>query len=175
VQQLPGGARDAIDRVADHGISRLRELHADLVRAAGVEHDAQQAALAALLEHAPLEPRPPRRLQPRREAPGVARIPPVRRIARALVRRHTCDEREILLLDQPLVEGALQRRAPGVREGERKTAAGVAIETVHDARKRAPALRAQLAGRERYDALLRVGFHRQAGRFVHDGERRITK
>ena len=58
VQELPGEpeiARDAVDRIAAHGKPDRLEMHADLMRAPGLEPNVQERVLAKPLAH--LEPR----------------------------------------------------------------------------------------------------------------------
>src|SRR5688572_30897088 len=52
VQAHPRRAR-AVARIADHGVPEVRQVRADLVPAAGLELDLEQAPRAAALAHAP--------------------------------------------------------------------------------------------------------------------------
>ena len=169
---MPGGAvlRIAADRVPD----RL-EVHADLVRAPRVQAQAQQRGAL----QRPLEREVGARLARTGTAHGHARahawVASDRRLDRARARRRApLDEREVLALDPPLGERALQAPVDLLVARHHEQARGAAVEAVHDAG--ALGVPAGLVARqhrceqlgERVLAVAARGVHDEAGSLVDD-------
>src|SRR5262245_46444319 len=145
VQHLPrrrecgrGRPGRPVDAVSDHGMTRLREVDPDLMRASGLELDRDEASAGEALEHPIARSGAPAALVPPRDAAANGRaVSDERRGEGAGGSRSPFDESQVLAFDgvrtKELLEETERLAAPGEDERSRR----VAVEPVHDADVRA--------------------------------------
>src|SRR5262249_40782106 len=112
----------AVQRIAEQGVSHLRQVDADLVRSPGLQPDLEKRGAVETTAHAPGRDR--RLAGPRSpgEALPVPRMSAVKRLEAARVGRLAVDEREVGLLDAPGLERALERLESRVVLGDDEAA-----------------------------------------------------
>ena len=168
---LEAEAGNAVDRVADDGQVDGREVDSDLVRAAGLEPDAEQRVLGEQLDDLEVRDRLVWRV-------GVQRLPrrlrPVaadRRLDPPCTRtRPPADERQVLALQPVPADERLQPAMRLLRPRHDQQPGSVAVEPVHDSRPlRLPAGRlAEERVDERPGLSPRAGMDDEPRRLVHD-------
>src|SRR5438132_8674023 len=171
-------SRTSINRIADHGMARRSEVHADLVRAARAQTHGNERRPSEALERPIVSDRALARLAPARDA--ASPVSPIRYERGVEGPRNpdgSFDEREVLPLDRVRAELLLQvaKGVPRPREDDRSR--GLAVQAVHDPEPGPPPVAVpEVVERARKESVLLVlrGLHGQeARRFVHDQEERV--
>ena len=165
----------AVERVADDRMADRAQVHANLVRAAGVNRDLRQRQRRVELLGADdarhrlaAAPRARRHLLP------VGRIAADRRVDPASRLHHAPDQRDVFLLDLAIVKLPRELLVRGVVLGDDHQPRRAAIEPMHDARPLFAADAAQIVDvmeqrvDERAARVARGGMHDHPGRLVDD-------
>ncbi len=146
-----------------------RQVHANLVRAAGLQHHPQQRVLAKALRHPVVRYRLTAALADR-HARAILAVPTDRRVHRAAGDDLPLHQRQVLavyLARRELLHQALVRRQ---RAGHQQQAGGVLVQTMHDAGPRhigQARIVVQQRVHERAYRIAGARMHHQAGRLVH--------
>ena len=163
----------AVERIADDRMSDRAQVHANLVRAPGMNRDLRQRDRGVEVLGAD-DPRHgfPAAPGSRRHLLPVARIAPDRRIDAPSRLHHAPDERDVFLLDLAIVKLPRQFFVRRVVLGDDHQAGRAAIEPMHDARPLLAADAAQIVN------LMEERVHQRAarvpGRRVNDHARRLV-
>ncbi len=116
-----------------HGWRTRRHVHPDLVGAAGLQLDVEQADRAERLDRVVVRHRGTA-ARDDRPAPVAGGVPVDRRVDGAAQRvRQALDQRVVALVDGALFEGALEQGVGRLALGHDHRAGGVGVEAVHDA------------------------------------------
>ena len=124
--------RSAIQRITEQRVSHLREVDADLVRAASLESDLQECGSMESLPRAPGGDRGLPRLRSPGEALPIARMPGVECLEAARVARVAVHECEVRLLDRALLESTLECVKSGVILGDDEASGRLLVEPMDD-------------------------------------------
>ncbi len=178
VEHLPGrragvALARAVHAVAEHRVARRREVHADLVRAAGLQAHRDEARARQPLEGAEPRDRPAPGLAGARHAPPEARRAHEVGLVGSGVRRRPGDQGHVLPLDGVLPETVLEKVQRGAVAREDDRARGVLVDPVDDARVGPSAvavLQIEEGPAPEGVLLARLGRHRQEARLLVDDQ-----
>ena len=124
----------AVQRVADDRVADGAQVHADLMRPAGVDRHLAERQPRQVMRAGDPGHRLARVLGARRHLLPVRRVAADRRVDAAAGLHHAPHERDVFLLDLAIVELTRQLLVRGVVLGDHHHARRAAIQPVHDAR-----------------------------------------
>ena len=174
-QRRSGCAAAAIRRVAQQRMADRRQVHADLVRAAGLQPAADERRGAEALDDLDVRAR---RLAGRDDGHrrALRRMAADRRIDRRRAREVAVHDRQVLALDRARLQLADEIGLRFGRLGDDHEAARVLVEAVHDARARQRRQRRRVMQQrvqQRAVAVAAARMHDQAGGLVDDEDRGV--
>ena len=167
------GPSAAVRGIADERMAERGEMHADLVRAAGLEPAAQQRRVAEALEDVDVRARRLARGDDRHRR-ALGRMAADRRVDRVAAREVARGEREVLARHRARLQLAHEVGVRRQRLRDDQEAARVLVEPMHDAGARhARELRRVMQQRVEQRAVAVAGarMHDEPGRLVDDEER----
>jgi len=171
-------SRAPIDGIADHGMSRRCEVHADLVRPPRAQTDRDERCPFEALERPIVSDRALARFAPASDAaPPVSPIRDERRVEGPRSPDAPFDEREVLPLDRVRPELLLQVAKGVSRPREDERSGSLPVQAMHDPDPAPPSVAVpkvvERTGKESVLLVLRGLHGQEARRFVHDQEERV--